>query len=388
MHTATFEEISQGRVADVYLLRAREILRALQKRQRVTAEFVVKSFPSPDPWGVFAGLEEAVELLRRVPRLTVWAMPEGTIFGPHQPTLVLEGRYLDFGIYETALLGFLCQASGIATKAARCRQAAGRKLLISFGARRIHPALAPMVERSAYLGGCDGVATVAAAEHLQVEPMGTVPHALILLAGDATTALKAFHRVIEPKVKRVALVDTLGDEPAEAVQCAKALGKHLFGVRLDTPASRRGDFLQLLREVRWELDLRGFRHVQLLVSGGINEDTIHQLTSLADGFGVGTAISNAPVLDFALDIVAVEGKPCAKRGKLSGIKQVYRCPKCLATVLRPTGQRPTTALCACRTTPEPLLQPLITRGRLLRPLPLPKTIRHHVLTQLARLRSP
>ena len=31
-----------------------------------------------------------------------------------------------------------------------------------------------------------------------------------------------------------------------------------------------------------------------------------------------------PVIDFAMDIVEIEGEPRAKRGKRSGIKQVYR----------------------------------------------------------------
>jgi nicotinate phosphoribosyltransferase len=43
-------------------------------------------------------------------------------------------------------------------------------------------------------------------------------------------------------------------------------------------------------------------------------------------FGVGGYVSNADPVDFALDIVAVDGDPTAKRGKLPGVKQVYRTP--------------------------------------------------------------
>jgi nicotinate phosphoribosyltransferase len=42
-----------------------------------------------------------------------------------------------------------------------------------------------------------------------------------------------------------------------------------------------------------------------------------------DAFGVGGAIANAPVIDFAMDIVEIGGEPKAKRGKRSGVKQVY-----------------------------------------------------------------
>ena len=47
---------------------------------------------------------------------------------------------------------------------------------------------------------------------------------------------------------------------------------------------------------------------------------------MADGFGVGSYVTDADPADFALDIVELEGEPAAKRGKLSGSKAVYRTP--------------------------------------------------------------
>ena len=49
----------------------------------------------------------------------------------------------------------------------------------------------------------------------------------------------------------------------------------------------------------------------------------------ADGFGVGTCISNAPTVDFALDIVEKDDRPVAKRGKFGGMKYLFKCPECL-----------------------------------------------------------
>lgn len=243
LQIATLEEIKDGRVSDVYFARTRQVLEKLQINKRVTAEIVLKKFPGKYQWGVWSGLEESLEILTGLD-IDVWAMPEGTIFGTNQPLMVIEGPYLEFGIYETALLGFLCQASGIATKAARCRIAAGEKQLISFGARRMHPSIAPMVERNAYVGGCDGVAVMKSAELLGLEPSGTIPHALILIMGDTVAAVKAFNEIIDKKVRRVALVDTFLDEKFEAINVARALGADLFGVRLDTPGNRRGDFFE------------------------------------------------------------------------------------------------------------------------------------------------
>lgn len=379
-HLATEEEILLGKVTDVYFVRALQILKAKKIRRQVKAEFVVKKFPHEWPWGLFAGLEAAVNLLKPL-KLSARGVPEGTLFRAGEPVLEIEGDYLQICVYETALLGLLCQASGIATKAARCRKLAAERRLYSFGSRRIHPALAPTVERSAYLGGCDGVSSVKGARSLGIEPVGTMPHALILLLGGSKEAIQAFHEVIDKKVKRVCLVDTIGDEKFEALAAAEALGKELAAVRLDTPSSRRGSFVDILKEVRWELDLRGFRHVQLFVSGGIDEKDFPQLNPWVNGYGVGTSISSSAVLDFAMDIVEIEGRPMAKRGKLSGAKELLRCQRCFSSAVFPrNGSLP--EKCRCGGRYEKLLRPLLTQGKLKTPLPGVEAIRNYALKQL------
>lgn len=380
LHTANEEDILSGKVTDVYFLRTKQILEKKGIDKRVKVEFIVKSFPDDYKWGVLAGIEESLTVLKNLP-VTVQSMPEGTIFLTHQPVLTIEGKYLEFGIYETSLLGLLCQASGVATKAARCRIAARDRTVISFGARRMHPAISPMIERNAYIGGCDGVAAVKSAELLGVEPVGTIPHALILILGDTVESIKSFHEIIDKKVKRVALIDTFTDEKFESLRAAECLGKELYAVRLDTPGSRRGDFLQILKEVRWELDLRGYNHVKLFISGGIDEYKIEKYVEYADAFGVGTSISNAPVLDFAMDIVEIDGKPLAKRGKLSGSKDVYRCPRCFKSGVVPSaGKVP--RLCNCGSEPEKLLRVILKDGALTAEMADHHRIRSYVLRQL------
>jgi len=380
-HIASAPDIKSGQVSDVYFARTVEILRAKGINKRVKAEIRLKSFPQADwSFGILAGIEEAATLLEGMP-VNVWTMDEGTIFAPYEPVVVVEGNYLDWAEYETALLGFLCQASGIATKAARCKRAAGERQVISFGARRMHPALAPMIERNAFIGGCDGVAVTKAAELIDADPMGTIPHALVLMFGDTVDALRAFHEVVDPKVRRVALIDTLQDEKFEAIRVAEALGKDLYAVRLDTPSSRRGDFFRILDEVRWELDFRGFEHVKILASGGIDEYEILKLNSLVDGYGVGTSIANAPVLSFALDIMEIEGRPMAKRGKRSGAKQVWRVPGTIDNIVLAAGKPAPVG--ADGRPAESLLKPLVVGGKIVRDLPPPRTLREYVLEQMA-----
>jgi nicotinate phosphoribosyltransferase len=388
---ATEEEIKNASTTDIYFVRTKEILEKEGLSDlRVTAEITTGGLPHDWEWAVLAGIEEAAALLEGIP-INVYSYSEGSIFRPHDhygmraPMMVLEGRYLDFCLYETPLLGLLCQASGITTMAARVRQAAGDKTVLSFGIRRSHPALSPMIDRSTYIGGFDAVSSLIGAKLLKLDPTGTMPHSLIIAIGDQVKAWKSFNKHMPKNVPRIALVDTYFDEKTESIMAAEALGKDLYGVRLDTPSSRRGDFAEIIREVRWELDSRGFDKVKIFVSGGLNDVSVKRLSDAgADGFGVGTSVSNAPTIDFALDIVEANGKPVAKRGKLGGRKEVWRCNDDLVDVVRPEGLPcPSCPKCGKKTTS--LLTPLIRKGHLAKSLPSAEKIREKVLRQLGKL---
>lgn len=248
----------------------------------------------------------------------------------------------------------------------------------------MHPSIAPMVERAAFIGGCDGVATVASARLIGEKPVGTMPHTLIIQMGDTVQAALAFDEIIEQEVPRVVLIDTFQDEKFEAIRVAEALGERLFGVRLDTPSSRRGNFRAILEEVRWELDTRGFDHVKLFVSGGLDLDDILDLAGVADAFGIGTQISSAATLDFSMDIVECAGRPLAKRGKCSGKKTVVRCRTCMKDYVVPYGEH---RACDCGGRTEPALVKVIDRGKIVYDLPTARQIRRHCLDELAALRK-
>ncbi len=382
-HIASPREIREGKTTDIYFVRTHEILEAKNLDRPVKAEFIAKGFHDGWKWAVFCGLEEILSLLEGLP-LTIRAIPEGTVFRVYEPVMEIEGNYKDFCLLETAILGLMCQASGIATKAARCKKAAGPRPVLSFGARRVHPSLTPMVDRSAYIGGCDGISAVKGAELLGIAPTGTMPHALILLIGDTVKAAQAFDEVIEPDVGRVVLIDTFNDEKFEAIRLAEAMKEKLYGIRLDTPSSRRGNLPNMIEEIRWELDIRGFSHVKIFVSGGMDEYKILDLNKYVDAYGVGTSISNAPVVDFSMDIIEISGQPVAKKGKMSGSKQLYRCPRCLKdqVVYLKRGLSLSDLTCGCGGTLEPLLLPIMQEGDVLHPIPSPHQIRENVLSQL------
>src|SRR5690606_36681576 len=100
--------------------------------------------------------------------------------------------------------------------------AAGDKPAISFGARHVHPAVAPVMERAAMVGGCDGAACVLAARFMDRLPAGTVPHALFLIVGDTVEGALAYDRLMPEGEPRTVLVDTFKDEVEETLRVAAA----------------------------------------------------------------------------------------------------------------------------------------------------------------------
>ena len=392
-HIASDDEIKEGLTTDVYFVRTKRILERYGLHQKkVVMEITVSSLPKGWEWGVLTGTLELARLLEGL-NINLYCMKEGTVFkseddtGVRMPIAFIEGPYGEFCIYETPALGFLCQSSGISTAAARIRLRVWDKILLSFGARRMHPVITPMIDWACYVGGFDHVSTLAGANVIGEKPVGTMPHALIIVFGDQIKAWKAFDEVIEKEVPRIMLVDTFYDEKVESLMAADSLKEKLFGVRLDTPSSRKGKMEEIIREVRWELDIRGYKHVKIIVSGGVNENNVVRYAKAgADGFGIGTSVSNAPTVDFAADIVQVEEKPVAKRGKLSGKKQVWRCDKCFYYKVDLFSYEE--KKCPnCGEIMKPLLEKVIEKGKIVTQLPTAKEAREYVMQQLTKVRE-
>jgi nicotinate phosphoribosyltransferase len=327
------DEIKDAKTTDVYFLNTKQVLTENHIDSEVVMEVFARDIPYPGIWGVLTGVYEVAKLLEGIP-VDVWSLDEGSIFLAdgrtvfYEPIMTIVGRYRDFVEYENPLLGLLSSSTSVSTKASRFRVAAGDRTLISFGTRRVHPALAPLVERSCYIAGFDGISNVLGGRLLGQEPMGTMPHALVQIVGDQAEAWRLFDRTISKSVKRTALIDTFWDEKSEAIKAFETLGSRLWGVRIDTPSSRRGDLRQIVEEVRWELNIRGGEKVKVIVSGRLSEENLAQLGDVADGFGVGTAVAYPPVIDFSAKIVEVHegGRRYfrAKRGGLGGRKAVFR----------------------------------------------------------------
>lgn len=315
LFSADHQEILGGWTSDVYFVKTRDVLRSLG---RLNAEVCAEVFARDG--GVFCGSREVIRLFEGVgAKVSVEALEEGEEFSPREVVMRIRGPYGEFGLYETVLLGMLSSATGWATAARRCVEAAGGLPVLCFGARHVHPSCAPVMERSALIGGCSDVSCILGAKLEGREPKGTIPHAAILIASDTVKVALAYDQALPQSERRSILVDTFRDEAEEALRVAEVLKERLFAVRLDTPGERGGVTPDLVREVKSRLEMAGYGHVGVFVSGGLNPDRIRVLAEAgASGFGVGSYIAHGTPRDMTMDIKEVDGVPVAKRGRIPG----------------------------------------------------------------------
>jgi nicotinate phosphoribosyltransferase len=338
-------------------------------------EVEMQCFPRRTPSCVVVGVDKALAMLalatgyedeqgrfvNTFDKMEVWAVPDGTE-APYEgdplnvtPVMRFRGRYRDFAILETPILGALTRGSRVATNVYDVMKSAKGKQVLFFPARfdahevqaadgyayqiavqlfnqNFGKSLAAYVSTDAqgdWWGGAGG---------------GTVAHAAIAcFLGDTAEATMAFAATQPPEVPRIALVDFHNDCVGTALDVIQRMfRKHLellkagrtedarkyklFGVRLDTAANmrdvsvpplgdRRLDYgvnPRLVFGVREAVDrayrdwaLQGgdveigreyCRDVKIAVSGGFTPERIRQFEELkvpADIYGVGSWLLSA-----------------------------------------------------------------------------------------------
>jgi len=334
-------------------------------------------------------------------QLEVWAVHDGAVvhYPPRgnagdgnprfvQPVMRIRGRYRDFALLETPILGVLSRGSRIATNVYETLVAARGKPVLFFPARfdahevqaadgyaydvavqrfnhdygQRTPALVSTDAQGDYWGGRGG---------------GTVPHAVIAcFLGDTAAAMVAFASTLPVEVPRIALVDFNNDSITDSLRTLKAMfdryrqlmdaGEEaearkyiLFGVRLDTSGSIRdvnvpplGDprldlgvnprLVFAVREAldrawegwdlppEWEERAKEYcRNVRIVVSGGFNPAKIRLFERLevpADYYGVGSALmSNDTAVGTNTDFTA-DVVRVRVRGEWVDMAKVGRAP--------------------------------------------------------------
>ncbi|MFP3940649.1 MAG: nicotinate phosphoribosyltransferase [Thermoanaerobaculia bacterium] len=261
----------------------------------------------------------------------VWAMAEGTPVFPDEPLLEVRAPIPVAQLAESFVMNQVHFQTVIASKAARLVQAARGRAVVDFGLRRMHGTDAAMKGARAYhVAGLAATSNVLAGQVYGVPITGTMAHSYVQAHDDELDAFRAFAELYPETVLLVDTYDTL-EGVRRVVELARELGEdfRVQAVRLDS-----GDLAELAFRSREILDEAGLEDVQILASGGLDEDAIAGLVERdapIAGFGVGTKMGvseDAPALDMAYKLTAYAGKGRLKLapGKkiLPGRKQVFR----------------------------------------------------------------
>ncbi|HET9649848.1 MAG TPA: nicotinate phosphoribosyltransferase [Microlunatus sp.] len=230
----------------------------------------------------------------------VWGYPEGEIYFPGSPVLVVEGTFAESVLLETVLLSIYNHDSAIASAASRMTVAAGDRPCIEMGSRRTHEQSAVAAARAAYVAGFRATSNLEAGRRFGIPTTGTAAHSFTLLHDSERDAFAAQLAALGEDT--TLLVDTY--DVMEAVRVGVELtGGRLGAVRLDS-----GDLGLIAARVRELLDSLGARDTKIIVTSDLDEWQIASLASApVDGYGVGTSLvtgSGHPTCGFVYKLVS------------------------------------------------------------------------------------
>ncbi|HEX2892843.1 MAG TPA: nicotinate phosphoribosyltransferase [Marmoricola sp.] len=311
----------------------------------------------------------------------VWGYPEGEVYFPYSPLLIVEGSFAEAVLLETLLLSIYNHDSAIASAASRMTWAAGDRPCIEMGSRRTHEEAAVACARAAYVAGFASSSNLEARRRHGVPSAGTSAHSFTLLHDTERDAFRA--QVTSLGVGTTLLVDTY--DIAEAVRLAtEVAGTELGAVRLDS-----GDLGLMATQVREQLDALGATGTRIVATSDLDEFAIAALAAApVDGYGVGTELvtgSGHPTCGFVYKLVARAGADgamvdVAKKSKdkisIGGRKYALRR-------VDPSG-RAEAEVIGIGAPPEgdsndrPLMVPLVTAGEIVGQEPLERARERHL----------
>lgn len=230
----------------------------------------------------------------------IWGYPEGEVYFPYSPLVVVEASFAEAVLLETLLLSIYNHDSAIASAASRMTWAAGSRPCIEMGSRRTHEAAAVASARAAYVAGFASSSNLESRRRYGVPTAGTSAHSFTLLHDTEAQAFRA--QVSSLGAGTTLLVDTY--DVAEAVRVGiEVAGTGLGAVRLDS-----GDLGVIAGQVRQQLDELGATGTRIVVTSDLDEFAIASLAAApVDGYGVGTQVvtgSGHPTCGFVYKLVA------------------------------------------------------------------------------------
>lgn len=113
-------------------------------------------------------------------KITITAVPEGSVVFPKCPVMTLSGPILAVQLLETTLLNLCNFSSLVATYAAHMKLLQPNKTLVEFGLRRAQgPNGGMTASKYSYMGGFDGTSNLQAGKKYGIKTVGTHAHSFV-----------------------------------------------------------------------------------------------------------------------------------------------------------------------------------------------------------------
>jgi nicotinate phosphoribosyltransferase len=269
--------------------------------------------------------KEFVDYLKNShPRILVdvYSIPEGGLFFPNEPAIVMEGTLLDIRFAEGLLLKYVNFPSLSFTKWSRVVQAIEQGLGMEFSRRRAQNDIVSSVY--AHLGGATFSSNAEVRRGLNIKIVGTMGHEYIQSHGDE---FEAFDTWLEYNPDRpVLLGDTRNTIKSGIPNAIKAFEKHkerilnaggIPGFRLDS-----GDLAYLTIECRREFDKAGLNSVNIFETNDLDEYTIESIREQIFSHAPKAGLDPVDVLKKCIWACGTQPGNCSDQPSLGGVAKL------------------------------------------------------------------
>lgn len=326
------QRIGEGYFSANYFLKSREIV-----EKHLPGHIVLEQWFQRKDDVMACGLDEAIAILHKFARhpenLEIYALDDGDLVQAGEPVLKVKGKYEDFGFLESIIDGILTRRSAVATNTYQVVKALRGTDCFSMADRQDDYLTQTGDGYASYVAGIKKFSTDAQGAWVGVKGMGTMPHALIEICGGDIVKAAEYYEASFPENGVTALIDYHNNVVHDSVMLAKALGKRLRGVRVDTSKALvdhyfddkdtsgfdpHGVCKELIYALRKALDDNGFPFVKITVSSGFTWKKIDEWTKEGvpvDTYGVGTSLVENSTVGYTGDLVELDGRPEAKEGR-------------------------------------------------------------------------
>lgn len=333
---------------DKYFLRAKEILQKENLNPIVKAQVFIRKGNCK-----LYGIDEAIAILRKYSDIEktghIYALKEGSFFENCETIMTIEAPIQSIIDLETMYLGVISAETTmingrgkrhislplITQNMEKIVNLIGRRPVSYFGARHWRYDWDRNIASACKKGGAVNCSTDEGAKAWgkNEKGIGTIPHALEAiyhwkdgLKYAVLSSTSAFHKHMNNKIPRIALVDYANKEITDSINVAHIVD----AIRIDTCGENymqdaldvKGVGVQGVYFVRKELNDKGFDNVKIVLSSGFgNPEKVKMFLKgeknynikLFDMLGVG---GGYPARMSTMDIIEVGGKQIHKVGRM------------------------------------------------------------------------